>query len=448
MDATTPAEHRVTNEELARLVEPGRVHHRVYTDPAIFELEQERIFGRTWLFVAHDSQIREPGQFVRTQLGRHDMLVTRHRDGTIHVLHNACAHRGARICSVDDGKVGTFTCPYHGWSFHTDGGLASVPHRKSYPDSFDPSDPCHSLRRAARVDTYRGFIFASLAADGPSLTDFLGPMTAAIDNLVERSPEGEIEVAGGSFRQEYRGNWKLHHENANDTVHPGFVHESSVTSARTQEKQQRSSRIDDQQTKDMMKANGFSMREWEAIDLYGFDAGHSFMGGFYKSGLLSPAQDDPLTAEYRARMVAAYGEEKTAEILGMDRFNNLIYPNISINAQFHQVRIVQPISVDRTLVRGLCFRLKGAPEGIFHRAVRFLTTLSSPASMIFSDDVEIFQRVQHGLNADGIEWLDTARGLGRDTELDTGGMGSTTASELPIRAQARAWLNYMTAEAA
>ena len=432
----------ISAEDIAALVEEDRVHHRLYTDPAIYQLEMERIFGRAWLFVAHDSQLREAGDFVRAAMGGHDVLVTRHRDGQFHVMHNACAHRGARICSVDHGHTGTFTCPYHGWSYHTDGTLANLPHRKSYPEDFDMA--AHGLRRAPRVDSYRGFVFASLAEGGPALSEFLGPMTAAIDNLVDRSPEGEIEVAGGSFKQEYRGNWKLHHENANDTVHPGFVHESSVASARTQEKEVRPSRIDGQQTRDMMKANGFSLREWEAVELYAFDSGHSYMGGFYKSGLMVLDHSDPVAAEYRDCMVTAYGEEKADAILGLDRFNNLIWPNISINAQFHQLRVVQPIAPDRTLVRGMCFRLKGAPAEIHQRAVRFLTTLSSPASMIFSDDVEIFQRVQEGLGAGGNEWLNLARGLGRDARNDDGGYGPATASELPIRSQTKAWLSMMT----
>ena len=79
----------------------------------------------------------------------------------------------------------------------------------------------------------------------------------------------------------------------------------------------------------------------------------------------------------------------------MNRFNNIIYPNLIINAQYQQMRVTLPISVDRTLVRIHCFRLKGAPDEIFHRAVRFITTLGSPASMIFSDDVEMLERCQH-----------------------------------------------------
>lgn len=426
------------------LVREGQVHRRIYSDPDVFDLEMERLFGRAWLYVAHESQLPNPGDFIRTRLVRDEVLVVRHTDGTVQVVKNSCSHRGARLCTKARGNTKTFVCPYHAWSFKTDGSLAAIPHKSSYPEDGDTEHL--GLKRAPRVDSYRGFIFASMASDGPSLTAFLGPMTAAIDNMIDRAPDGEIEVAGGSFRICYPGNWKFHHENANDTLHPGFVHESSVTPARRHERSGEASAVDDQQTRDMMMANGFTQREWEGVDLHGFATGHSFMGGFYKKGLLSPRQGDPVVEEYRKIMSEKLGEERAAEILGMDRFNNLIYPNLNVNAQYQSIRVVHPIAVDKTVIQGFCFRLNGAPEAMFHRAVRFLSTLGSPASMIFSDDLEIFGRVQAGLEAGGSEWLDLRRGIGLD-QLDPdndSGLVSTTLSELPIRAQLNAWLNYMS----
>ena len=420
------------------LVQETRVHRRVYTDPAIFELELERIFDRVWLFVAHTSQLPERGSFVRTRMGRYEVLVTRDQDDRFHVLRNSCAHRGARLCGVDRGKANQLTCPYHAWNYQLDGTLRSVPHRDSYPASFALDDKAHWLQSAAQVDCYRGFIFASWAADQEPLKAFLGPMLTALDNLVDRAPDGELEQLGGQFSLIYPGNWKLHMENANDTVHPSFVHESSVHSAR------HASDDSDPQIRNMLAANGFTRREWDNIELHGFNQGHSYMGGFYKSGILSPDHDDPVSQDYRAKLVARCGEDQAQKVLAMDRFNNLIYPNLSVNAQFHQLRMVHPLSVDRTLIQAFCFRLKGAPEAIFHRAIRFLNTLNSPASLIFGDDIEIFSRCQQGLNQAGIEWLDVSRGLTTDSVTESGEAVSPGASELPIRVQMRAWLNYMS----
>jgi len=435
----------LTIDDVRALVRPDRVHRRVYTDPAVFDLEMERIFGRAWLYVAHESQLASPGDFVRARLGRADVVVTRGRDGRVHVLHNRCAHRGAQFCSARRGRAQSFICPYHGWSFALDGTLEGLPHRQSYPPGFRLEDPENHLARAPRVESYRGFVFASLAAAGPGLREHLGEMTDAIDNLIDRAPDGEIALSDNSFHLEYRGNWKLHHENATDVFHPGFVHESSVSTASRAAAP--ASGIDDGQTREMLRANGFTPREWQGIELIGLAGGHSYMSGFYKSGVLAPQQEDPVRAEYRAALEARHGAARAGAILGMDRFNNLVYPDISINAQYHQLRVVHPVAPDRTVVSSYCFRLKGAPEGIYHRAVRFLTNLGSPASMIFSDDVEVFARCQAGLADRDDEWVDLQRGYGTDTAQGEG-RWSSRATELPIRVQFGAWLRYMTDPAA
>ena len=433
----------IAEQDIAALVERNRVHRRAYVDPAVFELEMKRIFERTWLFVAHDSQIAQPNDFIRTRLGRHDVLATRDADGAVHVVSNRCAHRGATLCAAEHGNAASLVCPYHAWTYGLDGALRSIPHRKSMPASFDMAAPDNSLTSAPRVASYRGFHFASFADDGPSLEKFLGPMTDAIDNLVDRAPSGEIFQEGGIFRLEYGGNWKLHHENANDTLHPGFVHESSVSAAREDDRDLADSTYDEHQAYAQLISNGFSQREWQAVGLTGVEGGHSYMGGFYKKGILSPDRDDPLSVEYRQTLEAVKGKEAASEILGMNRFNNLIWPNLNINAQYQQIRIVQPVAPDRTIVQAMCFRLGGAPAGIHHRAVRFLTNLSSPASMIFVDDVDIFERVQAGLTDGSSEWLDQSRGA--DETDGRGQVHSSGTSEMPIRGQYQAWLQHMTA---
>jgi len=244
-------------------------------------------------------------------------------------------------------------------------------------------------------------------------------------------------MSDNSFHLEYRGNWKLHHENATDVFHPGFVHESSVATAKRAPGVGES--LDDGQTREMLRANDFTPREWQNVELVGTESGHSYMSGFYRSGVLAPQQEDVVRLDYRR----ALEQRHAAQILALDRFNNLVYPDISINAQYHQLRVVRPVAVDRSIVSSYCFRLKGAPEGIFHRAVRFLTNLGSPASMIFTDDAEVFGRCQSGLADPADDWVDIQRGLGRDT-AEGPGRWVGCGSELPIRVQFGAWLDYMT----
>jgi phenylpropionate dioxygenase-like ring-hydroxylating dioxygenase large terminal subunit len=435
----------LSNDEIRDLVRPDHVHRRAYVDPAIFDLELERIFGRLWIYVAHESQLKKPGDFVRTNLAGNEVLITRDEAGQIRALYNRCPHRGARICMVEHGSSRLFSCPYHAWVFRPDGSLATVPHRKSYPANFDLDDPQNHMQPAGQIATYRGFVFANLAENPPPIADHLGPMTEVIDNLVDRAPDGEVELAEAGFTLEYRGNWKLHMENAADIFHPTFVHNSSVSPAR--KAPPKASIIDQDQTREMMLANGFGIKEWEGIQLTGFVGGHSSMKSFYNSGVLVHEDADPVAVRYKAALVSRLGPERAAAVLAMRGFNNIIYPNLILNAQYQQMRVVVPLAVDRTLVHIRCFRLKGAPDEIFHRAVRFLTTLGSPASMIFSDDVEMLERCQQGLVSQAGPWIDFSRGLDSDRRDDQGQV-SGAASEMPMRMQFKAWVERMTAEAA
>jgi phenylpropionate dioxygenase-like ring-hydroxylating dioxygenase large terminal subunit len=436
---------RISADEIRGLVRPGHVHRRAYSDPAIFDLELDRIFGRLWIYVAHESQLKKPGDFVRTRLASHEVLVTRHTDGQVYALHNRCPHRGARICMTDGGTSRLFSCPYHAWVFRTDGTLSTVPHRQSYPDMFDFADPQNHMQRIERVESYRGFVFATLKKHPAPLRAQLGRMTDVIDNLIDRAPDGEVEIADSSFTLEYRGNWKLHPENAADVIHPSFVHSSSVRPA--QRAPANASVLDHDQTREMLLANGFDKDDWENIQLSGLPGGHSFMTSFYKRGVLVQEDSDPVATRYNEALTARHGPERTAQILGMRRFNNIVYPNLIINAQYQQMRVTIPVAVDHTIVRIHCFRLKGAPDEMFHRAIRFLSNIGSPMSMILSDDVEMLERCQQGLGMDASPWLDFTRGLHSDRHGDDGGV-SGAASEMPMRVQFQAWIDYMTEEAA
>ena len=431
--------------DIESLVETGRVHRRVYTDPDLFALEMDRIFARVWIFVGHDSQIPDPGDWVRTRLGPHDVVMVRHRDGTPRVLHNRCAHRGMAVCVHPGGSGKRLVCPYHGWAYDTDGSLLGVPHPSGYDGGLDTKLAGHAMPAVPRIDSHRGFVFASLAETGPSLLEYLGDMADALDNMADRSPEGALELAGGCLRQTFQGNWKLHMENSVDMVHPGFVHESSVYGARAHLSGSGPAEDADQAIQ-MFNANGLAFDDWDAIGIHGYEAGHVFMGGFYRGGIIDPDRKDKVFQRYRKKMIAAYGEDRMNEIFALETFNNLIYPNISINTRFQQMRIIQPVSVDRTDVRSYVFRLKGAPEEMFHTAVKFVSTANSPASPVLSDDLAVFEQLQIGLSSDGSEWIDVSRRLGKEEAYGNRGIRDVGTSELAMRNMMGAWRRYMAAE--
>ena len=148
-----------------RMVEAERVHRRVFVDPEVFELEMDRIFGRSWIYVGHESQVPNAGDYFTTHVGRQPVVMTRDADGKIHVLQNRCPHKGAIVCPERSGHAKRLVCMYHGWTFAADGSLAAVPVRSGYDNTcFDPTDRANGMKRLPRVENYRGFVFASLVS--------------------------------------------------------------------------------------------------------------------------------------------------------------------------------------------------------------------------------------------------------------------------------------------
>ncbi len=431
-------------QSIKGLVQPERVHRAVYTDPALFELELDRIFGRAWLILGHESQVRNPGDFFTTRMGREPVIVARHTDGSVRVFVNRCAHRGARVCDATAGTTREFVCAYHGWTYDTDGRLCGLP----LPDGYDrpvTETTERGLARVPRVDAYRGFIFASLAEHGPTLVEFLGPLRASFDDFVERAPEGEVEMAGGVFKHTYQGNWKLVLENHNDTVHPAFVHASSIWAAGEQPATdgEAYSEIGVRQ----MLQNGAPWQVWENTGLWVAGYGHSWMGDYHDDNRLVAALDHPAFAEYRAALERRLGREAAARVLGELRWNSIVYPNCSFMSQFRQLRVVHPIAVDRTVVHAYSFRLKGAPERMFRDTIAFSNIVNGTASPVLTDDLEVYERTQQGLGARRSDWVDLGRGQGSDVPDRDGTLrGRTGTSEIHIRNQFTAWLEYMTAE--
>jgi phenylpropionate dioxygenase-like ring-hydroxylating dioxygenase large terminal subunit len=200
------------------LVREAHVHRSVYTDPRIFDLEMERIFGRAWIYVAHDSELAEPGDYVVRHVGPHALILTRGKVGVVHAVPNRCSHRGSTLCAFDKGRAPHgHQCPYHGWVFAADGALKSVPNRANYAGVLDrptmtwsgcgwtvPRLPLRqSERRRAAADRLSG-------AHGDHHR-----------RSVDRSPTGRVSAGPYVLRHYYRANWKMTFENLNDTIHPG-----------------------------------------------------------------------------------------------------------------------------------------------------------------------------------------------------------------------------------
>ena len=431
----------LTNETLAGLVRPDSVHKRLYTDPAIFDLEMQRIYGQAWIYVGHESQVKAAGDYHTTRIGDQDVVMVRGSDGAVHVVYHRCPHKGAKIVPDGNGCVGKFfRCPYHAWTFRHDGTHLSAPLRNGLQNTcFDPKHPDFSMRRVARVDSYRGFVFASQCAEGPDLRTFLNGVVSSIDNLCDRSPVGEVEVTGGVFRVLQRSNWKVFYENLHDTMHAPVTHESSVVSAR--EKAAKMGAMPFELL--IMDGNGEPYAFWEKLELRAYAYGHGYMEGIFDP---AAAERDPVSSAHFAVLADAYGDERARGILGMNRHNTVIYGSGSPHTVFQQFRVIRPIAVDKTLVEIQLFRLKGAPDAVFERALTYANVINSPSSNVMPDDVEVYARCQEGNRTRGGEWVSMHRYAGTDRATEDGFVSINGTSELPMRNQFAAWKRFMVDE--
>ena len=432
-------------ETLASFVQPARVHRSLYSDPAIFDLEMERIFGAAWIYVGHESQVKKPGDYFATFIGKKPVVLVRDAEGEIRVIHNQCAHRGALVVANDKGHAEEFQCCYHGWTYHLDGRLKAVPLQHGYPRDFDPKNPKTAMTQIARVKSYRGFVFASQAEDGPDLEDFLGYMTTSFDDMVDRAPGGEIELAGGVFKHGYDGNWKIYLENLCDAAHPIFTHRSSIEAAQQQSDEAFSDGTGEIAIR-QMRQNGAPYSFWETqVGIWTYPNGHSYLGDYHDDAKLVAALQDPVFREYIAALEKNKGKDATKRILEVRRWNSNVYPNLSFMSQFQQLRVVHPISVNRTIVYTYNFRLKGAPEQMFRNTISFANIVNGTGSLVLTDDLEIYNRIRLGISSEGAEWIEIGRGLQSDIPDDHGGRrGKNSTSEVYIRNMLQAWLGYMT----
>jgi phenylpropionate dioxygenase-like ring-hydroxylating dioxygenase large terminal subunit len=209
--------------DIARLVSEDGCHvgRKVFTDAAIYAAEKRLIFGKNWLYLAHDSQIPNPGDFVTTTMAETPVIVARGGDGAIHASANSCSHRGLPVCRADFGNARGFVCPYHAWTYSVSGELLTVPQERRV-GRIDKSRL--GLPPVPRVESYRGFIFGSFNAGIESLADYLGDMRFYIDVYLDRFPAG-VEVIGPPHKWLLSANWKLPYENQlGDLGHGAYLH--------------------------------------------------------------------------------------------------------------------------------------------------------------------------------------------------------------------------------
>ena len=417
----------------AALIDGPMLNHKIYTDPSIFSMEMERIFATAWIYLGHECQLQESGSFFLGHMGQASVIVTRDRHGEIHVLENRCAHRAAPVCSELSGSAAAFMCPYHGWTYALDGTLKGMPLASDYKGDFPKKD--RGLRRVARVSRYRGFIFASMAEEGPDLVTFLGAARIALDDFMDRAPEGTLELCDDvPLRHRYRGNWKIQFENLNDFVHPGFAHASAMNAATNVAEAGNGDGI-------VGVIGGFNdfIKKLQGLESIRTEYGHSFIPGFAKmSGSFQQAD-----SELQAVLAEKCGEDEASRIVDTDIWVALIYPSLIIKPGNQNLRIVRPLAADETEITMHSFKMPGAPPRVFDEAHDYYRLLGSPASPILADDLAIYEMVQADY---GREYHISAERGYQGENADQPDIVSGT-SEAYILNQYSVWKSYMTGAA-
>jgi phenylpropionate dioxygenase-like ring-hydroxylating dioxygenase large terminal subunit len=431
--------YRDNPDAVRALVQPDRVHRDLYISAELFGLEQEHFFANTWNYIGHDSQVPKPGDYLSADIAGRPLIAVRHTDGSVRVMMNRCAHKGSRLVSAPCGNTGKFfRCPYHAWTFKTDGALLAIPLKSGYEGTaLHECEASKGLTTVPNVKLYRGFIFVKLNDGGPDFETFFGDSLSSIDNMADRSPQGELEIAGGCLRFMHDCNWKMFVENLNDTMHPMVAHESSAGTAKAMWAGQPADAPKPMAVEQFVPF----MSDYKFFDDMGvrvFDNGHSYSGvnfSIHSKYSAIPGYDDA--------MKAAYGEERSAQIIGMARHNTVYYPNLTIKGAIQSIRVVKPIAVDKTLVESWTFRLKGAPPELLQRTTMYNRLINSPFSVVGHDDLQAYRGIQLGLHASGNDWVSLHRNF-EASEVGQKDLTTAGTSEISMRNQYRAWLRHMT----
>ena len=414
------------------MVQPGRAHSRIYTDERIFQLEIDRIFSRTWVYVGHESEVPNVGDFKTRVIGRTSVIMVRGKDAVVRLLVNRCRHRGSQVCETDSGNTKVFRCSYHGWIFHLDGELADCNGPEAYEEALDPKEM--GLTPVPRADRYRGFVFGSLASDGESLTDYLGGAARMIDLLCDASPTGAIIADGGTHKTVFNANWKLV---GMDGYHPNTLHASVIAAwGRNPDgglgtTHRESPFVDEAGTRTRDFGHGHVMLDFRGHRIKHYDSLTVFLRRI------------PGGEKYIAEMHAKHGEERARLLISLAGDAHLgTFPNMQLI--HNQIRVITPISVSKTEVTMMAVRLDGVSDEMNAERFRQQESFYGPAGAGSPDDSEIFERVQRGMVAEVNPWIQVSRGMGRQKVDTDGSIVGLITDEVTQRGILRYWKQLMT----
>jgi len=426
-------------EKLNGLVDSdlGIQSSEVYSSQAIFDDEMEKVFGKCWLLVGHESQIPELSDYIVSKMGNDSVIVTRHKDGGIRVMLNQCRHRGVKLARGDFGNARSFTCSYHGWCFDTQGQLLTMPHEKHHRFCFNKKD--WGLIVVPKVETYRGLIFANWDENAEPLEDYLAESKWYLDGFFDRNSEGSEFI--GMHKWTLRGNWKwgaeqhvsdfyhaqVSHVSLKDVYDPGASINHLITKGNPEYGLQYSS------------------------PTHGHGAG--WMTVPDDASLLEGLEImDPDVIDYIKNHQYEHVTERLGETRGqkMAIVHMTVFPNMSINRGQGYLRLWQPISPTETEVWSFVFVDKNMPEEVKQGYLKAKANVFSVAGVLEQDDAENTVAAQQGVTGAKASKTKLNMMMG-DTitpPADFEGPGdiSNEYSEVALRGYYRRWAELMSAD--
>ncbi len=378
-----------------------RVNRAMFRDPDLFALEMRHVFEGGWVFVGLATQAEQPHDYFTGSIGRVPIIVSRAGDGTLGCFVNACPHKGVRLIQRIVGNARRHVCPYHSWTFDSAGTNCNIKWEKGgcYGAGFAGEN--HDLARVARFGEYRGFLFASLNPDVPTLEEHLGEARTMLDLVVDKSPQG-VELVPGRVRFTYAANWKMQLENCSDQYHFTSTHPSYL---RILDRRAREQAADVVQA--ALGGSGFWQEDADGVTggTYSFNHGHVLNWGVMA---VSPAIPDFERAEALAH---EHGEARRNWMFNMR--NLTIFPNLQIaeNAS-SQLRVIHPIAHDLTEMQTWCIAPRGESDDARRLRIRQYEDFFNPTGMATPDDTVCYEEAQKGMAEQERGWLQGhARGL-------------------------------------
>jgi len=444
------ATEAVDLDSINEKLEEGYFPQWAFGDDDVYELEQERIFTKTWQYIGHETEIPEPGDYAVRYMVDNPLIFIRGEDGEIHVFYNSCRHRGVKLCETESGNTSHFRCPYHGWTYRNTGELVGLPQKNRVYPGLDQDE--WDLFELPRVESYKGLVFAAMDEDIPDLTSYVGEDFKQYIDLYYDTTEQGIEVIGKPWRWTGEYNWKVGVENtASDSYHGPVAHasadEAGVLRGFSQHVERYGRRLVDT---DGPTAGMFTVAESSE-----FEDGDIFWNW-------PPEVTDNLSSNL---------EEYEKDLFKRTTFANfMLFPNLTfvhvdgVRAPdekpypFPFIRLHRPLGPQETEIWLWATAPKEAPEEFKEEVYKTLQATFSPSGTIIPDDIAAWEGVTNpagsqiakkheiSLNAQmGREEISGELEIAEDWE-GPGVAGDDNISEIGIRRFHRMWYNTLSEE--